>query len=286
MKLYLLLFFLVQSHAWWCNGHMITAMVSELDLLQRNPSAYKLANATVRALSGALVHGTSNSYVESACWADDIKEYSLTYLNYAHFYDTPYNPEGLLSTPTPIENILWTINQIDETLTTQTVQTAPLETSFSLRFLIHLIGDMHQPLHCAQLWSLTFPKGDAGGNFFKITYDSSINQLHKLWDSAIGHLKDDMKRPLNDAGWAFIKEYAQLIMEEYPRSSLQQEMEAYKTPQEWCQQSFEEAMSVVYSDIVQYERPSQMYLDRGWALVKKQIALAGYRLSDMVQGYY
>ena len=260
-------------------------MVAELDLLDSNPSAYNTANEIVQVLNGPLTHDISNTFVESACWADDIKLYSMTYLNSGHFYDTPYNPEGLLSTPVPPQDVLWVIHNINDTLTYQTLENAPFETSFSLRFLIHVIGDMHQPLHCTQMWSTAFPKGDLGGNFFKITYDYGIKQLHALWDSGVGVMKDDMKRPFNQESWAFLHQYAELFMRENPRSSLEYEL-SFKSPEDWCLESFQNAIDFVYQGIEQYDRPSEEYLERGWTLIKKQIALAGYRLSDMIQEYY
>jgi hypothetical protein len=36
--------------------------------------------------------------------------------------------------------------------------------SVALRFLIHYVGDIHQPLHCATLLDSTHPTGDRGGN--------------------------------------------------------------------------------------------------------------------------
>ena len=86
-----------------------------------SPSAYSEASATVEVLNGALTHNLSNTFVESACWTDDLKLYSMTYLNYAHFKDTPYNREGLLNTPTPVEDMPWTISQINQTLLYETV---------------------------------------------------------------------------------------------------------------------------------------------------------------------
>jgi hypothetical protein len=46
-----------------------------------------------------------------------------------------------------------------------------------LRILIHLAGDMHQPLHC---------RGESsGGNDIKITWFNNPSNLHTLWDSEL-----------------------------------------------------------------------------------------------------
>lgn len=38
------------------------------------------------------------------------------------------------------------------------------------RYLLHLVGDLHQPLHCTTYVSAYFPNGDMGGNLINITY--------------------------------------------------------------------------------------------------------------------
>lgn len=55
--------------------------------------------------------------------------------------------------------------------------------SFMIRFLLHIVGDVHQPLHSSALFSPEFPDGDQGGNLFKITY-KTYDELHALWDAA------------------------------------------------------------------------------------------------------
>jgi hypothetical protein len=53
-----------------------------------------------------------------------------------------------------------------------------------MRYLIHVIGDIHQPLHASELFNDgLFVNGDQGGNLFKIKYKDHIDNLHKLWDS-------------------------------------------------------------------------------------------------------
>src|SRR5262249_39794222 len=55
----------------------------------------------------------------------------------------------------------------------------------ALSWLIHLVGDVHQPLHCVTVLSPLSnykppPKGDAGGNGFEIQHPA--RELHALWD--------------------------------------------------------------------------------------------------------
>src|SRR5215468_4898710 len=55
----------------------------------------------------------------------------------------------------------------------------------ALKFMVHFVGDLHQPLHCVD--------DNAGGNFKKIVwFDDRLENLHAVWDEEI--LAESMKR--------------------------------------------------------------------------------------------
>jgi len=117
MKLALFLCIAGLSTAWWCNGHMVTAMIAQLDLMSTNPEVMTTVNSILAPLNGALTHGLSNSFVETACWADDLKTYGFYPSNDWHYVDKPYNYDGLLDATGPeTNNILWAISQAQQTL--------------------------------------------------------------------------------------------------------------------------------------------------------------------------
>jgi len=58
--------------------------------------------------------------------------------------------------------------------------------SYDLSWLLHLVGDVHQPLHCATRVGLTQPDGDAGGNKVTLDQGTSIVKLHAFWDDILG----------------------------------------------------------------------------------------------------
>lgn len=61
------------------------------------------------------------------------------------------------------------------------------ERAFMARYLLHLAGDIHQPLHSTCMYNETFPTGDLGGNFIKInTRNSGELNLHAFFDSMAG----------------------------------------------------------------------------------------------------
>lgn len=50
------------------------------------------------------------------------------------------------------------------------------EKQLALRFIVHIIGDLHQPLHVGN-------GKDRGGNDFLVTFFGEVSNLHSVWDS-------------------------------------------------------------------------------------------------------
>lgn len=276
-----LLNLIVSTQAWWCNGHMTVAMVAQLDLLNSHPDVYQTCQGILEPLNGVLTHGEANTFVESACWPDLVKTFSFEAFNNAHFIDRPYNPQGMVNATGPGANIVWAINNILNTLIGQTVQTAPLETSMALRYLIHFLGDLHQPLHATALWSNVFPSGDQGGNLFPIVYDDEIDELHALWDSCIGVLENDLDLPLNQSSWGMVQQWAQWAMGNYTREDLVIELKVTDF-NKMSIESYLKAVNYAYEGIEYGGRPSQEYLQTRFQVVQRQLALGGYRLADVL----
>ena len=55
---------------------------------------------------------------------------------------------------------------------------------YDLPWLVHLEGDLHQPLHCTSRFLKSQPEGDAGGNLVFVTPGRN---LHSVWDDSGGH---------------------------------------------------------------------------------------------------
>lgn len=56
----------------------------------------------------------------------------------------------------------------------------------ALRYLLHMMGDLHQPLHTVSRCTPQTPQGDEGGNGFGLLTGSSagdVRNLHSMWDS-------------------------------------------------------------------------------------------------------
>lgn len=76
--------------------------------------------------------------------------------------------------------------------------------SFNMRMFIHLVGDIHQPLHATTRYANDFKTGDRGGNSFKITGDG-VSNLHALWDSALYLYSNDLSQVSSSSNYTALE---------------------------------------------------------------------------------
>ena len=80
---------------WWDAGHLLVAKVAEITLLQEDPDAFEFANR-ISSILNIFSHGKINNFMESACWPDDLKEYSLHEMDNWHFINFPVNMDAVI----------------------------------------------------------------------------------------------------------------------------------------------------------------------------------------------
>ena len=109
------------------------------------------------------------------------------------------------------------------------------ERAWMARYLLHLVGDIHQPLHNTNMFNASFKTGDLGGNLIKITTPTGAStNLHAFFDSIALEqgLDDRIVRPLNDTYRAQLETEAREIMAKYPAESLK-DLVSIKDPHAW-----------------------------------------------------
>jgi len=183
------------------------------------------------------------------------------------------------------------INDLNKTVTSWTKEEinnldTQIEKSFALRFLIHVIGDVHQPLHSASLVDNDqFRHGDKGGNSFKIKYPAkiSINNLHKFFDSGADALAI-YERPLNKNDASDMKDFATKLIDEQSKKS---PASAALVPHEdWMIESFKVARDFVYREIKPNDVVSDDYRKKSVDILRQRIYLGGVRLASVIEGMY
>lgn len=142
----------------------------------------------------------------------------------------------------------------------------------ALAFLVHFVGDLHQPLHGAD------HDDDEGGNKVKVNYGGEVTNLHSIWD---GKLADPAiaAAPAGDSG----------ILSQVPRS--ERAGLAAGTIDDWSRESWELAKSQVYgtveTDICRPTPVEPLTLDSATAqrlvpVIRRQIAKGGFRLARLL----
>src|SRR5262249_32517443 len=99
---------------------------------------------------------------------------------YWHFVDLPFTNDGTTLPIVPTPNAQTRIAKFREVLASTSHDELK---SYDLSWLLHLVGDVHQPLHCTTRVSATKPEGDDGGNGVKVTPST---KLHFFWDDVLG----------------------------------------------------------------------------------------------------
>ena len=94
------------------------------------------------------------------------------------------------------------------------------ERALFARYVVHLAGDIHQPLHSVALYNLTYPKGDIGGNLLKVTLkNGTVNSnFHAYWDAGAYILQNDswaIVRPMNIQNLTALKDVANAMITKY-----------------------------------------------------------------------
>ena len=144
--------------------------------------------------------------------------------------------------------------------------------SYDLVWLLHLVGDVHQPLHAASRFIQSRPQGDAGGNKVGIHCGSgcSAQELHAFWDGVLGS-SEDPQAAINAA-------------RKLPKASAQLASIADDTA--WAAESFKLAKASVYRwPIGVGDGPftlSSAYKARALSIAKTRVALAGARLARLL----
>lgn len=276
------LFFLAAHlDAWWDVGHMTVAQIAYEHLEPEVKSQVEVYIAAFTAFAPE-----SDTFVTAGAWADDIKNEGLTAFYSWHGSAKPYDPEGVLSKSTykalvaklDSNDIVYAIDECLKTM--QNPKSSLFSKALMLRFLIHLVADAHQPLHCISLYNKQFPSGDIAGTHFPITGKSYAKTLHSYWDSMLGLGTEKFDRPLSDKAREHIEELSHTIQNSYPKNSFPHYEDA--DAKDWCKESFDLAVAYVYKGILPNKTPSDSYETEGRKIASSQIALAGYRLAHLL----
>jgi len=222
-------------------------------------------------------------FMRSSTWPDEIRRRGNLYdhPNW-HFIDYPLKPPAFPFEPDakPNDNVLYGIAQSELVLSDTNANLE--QRAASLSWLVHLVGDEHQPLHCESLFTDAYPNGDKGGNDFYVRPNQAPVRLHGIWDGLLGSSVNPRTQ------W----NYAIELEGKFPRKSLP-ELNKHRTPNEWSLESRELAIEKGYlhgelkggtNQDTAANLPED-YTKNAKAVAEHQGALGGYRLADEIQHF-
>jgi hypothetical protein len=259
--------------AWWGTGHIVVAQIAYDRLEPR-------AKAEVDRLIAIDAPPDSNTFITAAAWADDLKLVDVHFYDEWHYLDIPFSPDNTpLPTVEKLGNVLWAIEQCVRTL--RSAKSPDVEKARALRFLLHFIGDAHQPLHCTTRVTAAHPTGDRGGNDYLLSA-GRLRNLHMYWDSAAG-LFEDVKRPMDADAEKTIRGFADRAVSANAPASFPNLHEL--SPRKWVEEGSALAQSVVYTTS-EGMAPSEDYKKKTQDTAFRQVALAGYRMAELLNSIY
>lgn len=152
------------------------------------------------------------------------------------------------------------------------------EKAVALCWILHLTGDLHQPLHTVALFSKPyFPAGDRGGNNIEVVWGNETRNLHAVWDGL-------------PTGMESLEPSARTQI------TIETDMIDDAAIDEWLSHHASLARLFVYptevkeqllSRLTNNESPqievSHEYLVRGRSIARRQVNLAGHRIAELLR---
>ena len=242
--LFALIQFFISANAfgWGREGHIMTA-----DIAHQHMTA--AAKDSLKAYLGDM------TIEQASTWMDEIKkDTSLDYLKQLHYINIE---PGMNYDSASQGNIIAELNKVIAELRDRSHHTKA-EIAFDIKVLIHLIGDLHQPLHVGY-------GSDKGGNGIKFTVLGDSSNLHRVWDTEIirkEHITTGLLERILEKGHIANTEKIDIIA--------------------WMNESRSE-LTAVYDFSGNIE---QEYLDKNTKLVEKQLLRGGLRLATLLNSIF
>jgi len=239
----------VQSFGWGATGHRATGLIADRYLTKK-------ARKSLQKILG------NESLALITTWMDEIRSdstYNMISPDW-HWVDIPDGTTYETAAKNPKGDIIQTLERIIAELKSKKL--TPEQELINLKMLMHLVGDIHQPLHVGR-------GTDRGGNNVKVMWHRADSDLHSVWDSDI----------INETRLSYtefvasIPKPSEAEVQQWQKSSVHDWAHESKTLREKAYAFKGERLSYSYS---YYNLPT----------VKQRINQAGVRLAGVLNEIY
>lgn len=156
-----------QALAWGKTGHRVVGQIADARLTSKSRSAVK------RILG-------SETLAEAANWPDFMKSDPSPFWQKTadpwHYVTVPVGKTYDEAEHPPEGDAVTALARYSAVLRDR--RASPADRQIALRFVVHLVGDLHQPLHAGN-------GTDRGGNDRRVTFFGRSTNLHSVWDSGL-----------------------------------------------------------------------------------------------------
>lgn len=249
--------------AWNSPGHKVIALIASSELSDE-------VNAQIVEILRHHPFPEARELLGASVWPDRIKEYPEYAHGTWHYANAPLFLDGKVHPTQDHGLVVQALQQNIEVLRSDSATKA--EKAVALAWVIHLVGDVHQPLHAATSYTSEMPEGDRGGNEYHIRYLEEETNLHSFWDSAgglfwKGNNGHDLEQVASHLGSLYTVDG----------------MLAVTDPEVWKHESHVLARYVAYPESQPDHAVSESYVGLSRGISEKRLALAGHRLAMVLR---
>jgi hypothetical protein len=231
--------------AWFDKGHRVVALIAEAEL----------SSAARTQIQEILYSGTT--LADAAVWPDH-EGRSLREIDPLHYVSIPEDAPGYdQARDCPqrncmVEALKWYTTMIADKHAPQVLR------RMALRYVAHIVGDMHQPLHAGRA-------ADRGGVDITVNYRGETTNLHFFWDSNLVEMEVGNEYELAKRLRASVNDEDRLRWQT-------------GNPETWTNESLMLARSHAYFKDAVVELPEK-YVENARAVVRTRLVQAGIRLA-------
>lgn len=281
--------------AWTDSSHRVAAAIAwqrlspevrqqAVDLLLAAPPASGIRDLMPR--HGAAAERRRELFLAAATWPDLVKHRDSPFDHTGWHYTNRYWRQGRDGRPQEVpwlkpapQNVVERIRALSRGLADP--GEPPAQRALDLAWLLHLVADVHQPLHTSARVTdrRDERRGDRGGNTFLLHRDRRGERwsLHAYWDRIVGLARP---RRSGESEEEWIDRLAAEALAAAPPGSFPLHP---ADPDAWAAEGVHLAQAEVYRGVRRNHEPSAAYRQRAFALSLEALSRSGQRLADLLQ---
>jgi len=234
------------EYDWSKTGHRTTGEVAQRHLTKKAKKAI-----------AQILDGQSLALVST--YADDIKA-DRTYKEFSawHYVNFPADKKYTDVAPSQYGDIVVGIEKCMAIIKNE--NSSKEDKAFYLKLLVHLVGDLHQPMHVGR-------EEDKGGNDIQLQWFGRGTNLHRLWDSNM----------IDDFGMSYTE-----LADNLPALNKSQVKNIQKgNVFDWVEES-QDLANELYNSVEVGEKLGYEYSYKYWGMVETQLQKGGLRLAKVL----